>query len=71
MVIFFGVCNSTCVGEGDRGEEPDLLRVVFGFDPVTISVIVCDNLLGDEEVLLDVLLTFSGGDKDGIANVLL
>lgn len=44
---------------------------MFGLDPVTISVIVCDNRLGDEEVLLDVLLTLSGGDKDGIANVLL
>lgn len=47
--------------------------MVFGLDPVTMSVIVCDSLRGDgaEEALLDALLAHSGGDSDGIANVLL
>ena len=71
MLSFFEFCASTCVGDGGLGEEPDLLRVALGLDPVTISDIVWDNLLGEEAILFDMPEEHSDGDTVGIANVLL
>lgn len=46
--------DSNLVGEGDRGEEPDRLRV--GLAAVTISVICCESLLGELDKLDELLV---------------
>lgn len=46
ILSLLGPNDSGLLGEGERGAEPDRLRVPG--TPVTISVIVCDSLLVGE-----------------------